>query len=88
MKYVLSAVIGIIAFLVALLFGKRGLSDNGSRDGRIGTSIAGSQSGASAITSGIGSASGRASNVASSVTVATNGIDKALGILDRVRQRT
>ena len=88
MKYVLSAIIGALAVLVALLFGKRGLSDNGSGDGRIGASIAGSQITASAITSGISTASGRATNVASSVSVATSGIDKALGILDAIRQRT
>ena len=88
MKYVLSAILGALAFLVALLFGKRRLLDNGSGANRIGSDIDRSKDTVANITSGIVTAEKRVEIVENSVSTATDRIDQALGILDKVRQRT
>ena len=88
MKYVLSAVLGALAFFVALLFGKRGLSDNGARADRVGNDLDRIASTASSVASGVDIATSRVESVADSVGQASDGIDRALGILARVRQRT
>jgi hypothetical protein len=88
MKYVLSAIIGALAFLVALLFGKRRLLDNGIGASRIGNAIGSIGTGLEDIASTVGFAESRVENITGSVNSATDKIARARDILEKVRQRT
>jgi hypothetical protein len=87
MKYVLSAILGALAFLAALLFGKRRLLDNGSGASRIGNAIGSIGTGLEDIASTVSVAESRVENITGSVNSATDKIARARAILDGVRQR-
>jgi hypothetical protein len=95
MKYVISAILGAIAFLFALLIGKRaGILDNGRRAGQIRGELADSAERAKDIASGIVDAQGdndaarRAADGASqAIDRASDAIDQGIGIIRDIRKR-
>lgn len=95
MKYVISAIIGVIAFLFANLISKRaGILDNSRRAGQIRGELDDSAERAETIASGIddakrdNDAAGRAVDSASqSIDRASSAVDEGIGIIRDIRKR-
>ena len=88
MEYILSAIVGALALLVAYLFrGKPGIHNNGSGAGGIRDSIADSKNRADDITDQIVDTSGTVADIKSHIDTAGTSIDRAIGIVQSIRRR-
>ena len=95
MKYVISAILGVIAFLFAQLISKRaGILDNSRRAGQIRGELADSAERAETIANGIddakrdNGAAGRAVDSASdAIDRASDAVDQGIAIIRDIRKR-
>jgi hypothetical protein len=88
MKYVLSAILGAIAFMFYRLFGKRAsVRDNGSGVEPIRNSLDNSAKRAESIKAGISDTTEKLDNIARRIDNASRGIDDAIGIVQAIRSR-
>ena len=88
MRYILSAIAGALALLLAYLFGKRGgVLDNGSGADRIRDSLADSKDRASDISRQIVDTSGTVADITEHIGSASDSVDKAIGVVRSIRRR-
>jgi ABC-type transporter Mla subunit MlaD len=88
MNYVIAAILGALAMLWAILFGKRGrVLDNGSGADRIRDSLADSKDRASDISRQIVDTSGTVADITEHIGSASDSVDKAIGVVQSIRRR-
>ncbi len=88
MKYVLSAILGAIAFLFYRIIGKRSsIRDNGSGVDATRNSLDDSSKRVESIKAGISDSTEKLDNIAKRIDNASRGIDDALGIVEAIRSR-
>jgi len=87
-RYILSAIAGALAVLLAILFGKRSnIHDNGSGVDRVRDSLTDSKNRANDIADKVASASSTASDIGKHIDTASNSLDKAIGVVQSIRRR-
>ena len=88
MNYVIAAILGALAMLWAILFGKRGgVLDNGIGVDRIRDSLADSKNRADDIADQIGDTSGTVTDIGKHIDTASTSLDKAIGVVRSIRRR-
>lgn len=88
MNYVIAAILGALAMLWAILFGKRGgVLDNGSGADRIRDSLADSQDRVDDIAIQIVGTSSTVTDITEHIDTASDSLDKAIGVARSIRHR-
>jgi hypothetical protein len=87
-EYILSAIAGALAVLLAILFGKRtGVLDHGSGVDRVRDSITDSKDRASDINRQIVDTSSTVADIKGHIDTASTSLDKAIGVVQSIRRR-
>ena len=88
MRYILSAIAGAIAILLAYIFGTRtNVHDNGSGAGGIRDSLADSKDRANDIAEQIVHTSGTIVDITEHIGSASDSLDRAIGVVQSIRRR-